>query len=63
MDKVIVLQTEIIGWYDNLVIEHEELMDERDKLCKKIENDLETILYEFDYFLKSYKGFGFQNLE
>ena len=38
-------------------------MDERDEICKKIEKDLESLLFDFDYFMKSYKGFGYDGLE
>ena len=57
------LQTELLGWWDNVGIEFKGLMEERDEICKKIEEDLETLFFDFDNFLKSYKGFGYDGLE
>ena len=63
LDKVEKLQAEILGWWDNLSMENKGLMEERDQNCKKIEDDLESLLFDLDNFMKSYNGFGYNGLE
>ena len=63
LEEVKEMQTEILGWYDNLGIESEGLIEERDKICSKIEQDLVSLSSNLEYFMKSYRGFGFDGLE
>ena len=63
LDKVKKLQTEALTWWDKLGIENKGLMEERDEVCKKIEDDLESVLFDLDNFMKSYNGFGYDGLE
>ena len=57
------LQTESLEWWDNLGIENKGLIEERDQVCKKIEDDVELLLFDLDNFMKSYNGFGYNGLE
>ena len=63
LDEVKKLHNEIIWWYDHLGIESKGLVEERDKVCTKIEQDLVSLSSNLEYFLKSYKGFGYDGLE
>ena len=57
------LQIESLEWWDHLGRENKGLLDERNKVCKKIEDDLESLLFDLDNFMKSYNGFGYDGLE
>ena len=57
------LQIETLEWWDNLGIENKGLMEERNGVCKKIEDDLESLLFDIDNFMKSYNAFGYDGLE
>ena len=57
------LQIETLEWWDNLGIENKGLMEERNGVCKKIEDNLESLLFDLDNFMKSYNGFGYDGLE
>ena len=57
------LQTESLEWWDNLGIENKGLIEERDQVCKKIEDDVELLLFDLDNFMKSFNGFGYDGLE
>ena len=63
LDEVKEIQIEILGWYDNLGIESKGLMEDRDRVCTKIEQDLVSLSSNLEYFLKSYHGFGYEGLE
>ena len=57
------IQTEILGWYDNVGIESKGLMEDRDKVCTKIEQELVSLSSNLEHFMKSYQGFGYDGLE
>ena len=63
LEEVKEMQTEILGWYDNLGVESKGLIEERDKICSKIEQDLVSLSSNLEYFMKSYRGFGYDGLE
>ena len=63
LDEVKEIQNEILGWYDNVGIESKGLMEDRDRVCTKIEQDLVSLSSNLEYFMKSYRGFGYDGLE
>ena len=63
LDEVKEIQNEILGWYDNVGIESKGLMEDRDRVCTKIEQDLVSLSSNLEYFMKYYRGFGYDGLE
>ena len=63
LEDVKLIHDQVLGWWDNVVIEHNDLIEERDEIAKKIEKDLSLLTYSLVSFLKNHRGFGFEGIE